>query len=175
MADTPPAQAKSFDQIVREVGTYSPAAFQFVRDGLTAASERVHGPVSKTMSKIFRWMAKYELTPDDVQRLAEAGRLPLKVRAAIENVGGTPALNRHVTGPQLCDALRDVALERWGPLADVVLAHWGIYGTADFGRIVFVLVDNGVLSKQPTDAVSDFDRVYEFRKVFGRRYRIQLG
>lgn len=175
MADTPATQSKTLEQIVREVGTYSLDAFEFVRDSIGTASERVHGPVSKPERRVMKWMAGENISLESLHRLYEEEQLPPNIRAAIEKLGGVGALNRHVSGEQLCVVLRDLAIERWGLLARDVLEHWGVYGTRDFGRIVFALVENQILSKQPTDSERDFDRVYEFHEVFDRRYRISLA
>jgi uncharacterized repeat protein (TIGR04138 family) len=75
-------------------------------------------------------------------------------------------VDRHVSGPQLCEGLRDIALERYGPLATMVLGVWGIHGTIDFGHIVFALVDAGMLFKRPCDTVDDFRDVYDFADAF---------
>lgn len=174
MAETPAIQPKSIEQIVQEVGAYSLDAFEFLREALTTASERVHGPVSKPERKLLKWMAKENLTLEQLRSLYEEDRLPPNIRVAVDQFGGPDALNRHVTGQELCLALRDVAIERWGPLARVVLAHWGVHATSDFGKIVFALVDNQVLSKQPTDSIRDFDHVYDFREAFGHGYRIPI-
>ena len=48
-----------------------------------------------------------------------------------------PGKGRHVTGQQLSEGLRDVALERWGGMALAVLARWNVHETRDFGHIVF--------------------------------------
>ena len=174
MAKSPTIQPKSLDEIVREVGTYAPEAFEFVRDGLTTASEKVHGAVSGPQRKLFEWMSKKNLTVEALQQLGDEGGLPPKVRNLVAKAGGIEALNRHVTGRELCLALRGVALERWGLLARTVLEHWGVYRTDDFGRIVFALVDNQVLSKQPSDAIHDFERVYDFDDAFPRVCRVTL-
>ena len=55
-------------------------------------------------------------------------------------------------------------------LAPHVLAHWGITRTEDFGRIVFTLVEVGLLVTQPGDQEGDFDRVYDFANAFGDVY-----
>ena len=52
-----------------------------------------------------------------------------------------------------------------------VLGHWGITRTEDFGRIVFTLVDIGLLVTQPGDQVEDFEGVYDFAEAFGDVYR----
>lgn len=75
--------------------------------------------------------------------------------------------SRHVSGRQLCVGLRDMALNHYGRLAGVVLAKWGITGTEDFGRIVFALVEAGLLRKTDEDTIEDFRGVYDFRDAFG--------
>lgn len=175
MARTPASQSKSVEQIVREVGTYTPDAFQFVREGLTYAAERVHGPMSRLERRLARWMAKEQITPDELRRLYQENRLPEGVRQMIDQLGGAEAMNRHVTGQQLCLALRDLAIQRWGWMARIVLAHWGVYSTLDFGKIVYALVENQVLSTQPSDSIRDFERVFDFREAFDRNYRIDLN
>jgi len=73
---------------------------------------------------------------------------------------------RHVSGRELCEALRELALHRWGRLAGLVLSRWGVRRTRDFGEMVFVLVQRGLLRKQETDRIEDFDDVYDFDEVF---------
>ncbi len=51
-----------------------------------------------------------------------------------------------------------------------MLGHWGIASTADLGRIVFTLIDVGLLASQPTDKPADFERVYDFAEVFRADY-----
>src|SRR5208283_3629369 len=47
----------------------------------------------------------------------------------------------HVTGPELLNGLRDLARDKFGLLARIVLKQWGVKSTSDFGEIVFNLVD----------------------------------
>jgi uncharacterized repeat protein (TIGR04138 family) len=77
---------------------------------------------------------------------------------------------RHITGSELAEAVRDLAIARFGLLARVVLEHWGVHSTEDMGEIVFLLVDHGVLSKQETDRREDFADVYSFEEVFESEY-----
>ena len=58
-------------------------------------------------------------------------------------------------------------------LAGSVLSHWGVQSTEDFGQIVFMLIEVGLLARQPTDKLEDFERVYDFAEVFkpGAGYR----
>src|SRR5213592_3577064 len=69
---------------------------------------------------------------------------------------------RHITGRELSLACRDLALDRFGVMARIVLESWGIRTTADLGDIVFTLVDLGLLMSQPTDTRDEFLEVYEF-------------
>ena len=77
---------------------------------------------------------------------------------------------RHITGQELAAGCRDLALERFGVMARLVLEHWGIKSTADIGHIVFTLVDLGMLLSQPNDTLDDFHDVFRFEHAFGRDY-----
>jgi uncharacterized repeat protein (TIGR04138 family) len=95
------------------------------------------------------------------------------VLAALEYAQTRLPARRHLTGMELAWACRDFALEQFGMLAGTVLTHWGIQTTEDFGRIVFILIEVGLLARQPSDRIEDFERVYEFEHVFkaGSGYR----
>ena len=84
----------------------------------------------------------------------------------IERVGEA----RHITGRELAEGCRDLALERFGLMARSVLEFWGIRTTRDLGEIVFALVDCGVLVKQDGDCVDDFHDVFSFSQVFEAEY-----
>ena len=77
---------------------------------------------------------------------------------------------RHVSGAQLCQGLRALALNRWGLLSRQVLNRWNIDGTRDFGEIVFMMVENGWMQKEPGDSLEDFENVYEFETAFGKDF-----
>jgi uncharacterized repeat protein (TIGR04138 family) len=79
----------------------------------------------------------------------------------------------HVTGQELCEGLRELALHRWGLLATVVLDRWNIRRTLDFGELVFAMVDNGLLQTTPDDSIEDFREVYDFSRAFEREYRFE--
>lgn len=80
---------------------------------------------------------------------------------------------RHVTGVELLQGLREYGLEQFGPMTRTVLNYWGIRKTQDFGRIVFALVDVGVLRKQPEDKLEDFKDIYSFEEAFDKGYKIK--
>jgi uncharacterized repeat protein (TIGR04138 family) len=80
---------------------------------------------------------------------------------------------RHITGAELLEGIRQYALEQFGPLARTVLNYWGVKKTEDFGKIVFMLVEVGVLRKQPEDKIEDFKDVYDFKDAFDKGYKIK--
>ena len=94
----------------------------------------------------------------------------LFVLSALEYAQGRQAERRHLSGRELAEACRDLALERYGVLSRMVLEHWGVTATVHFGDIVFALVDLGLLLAQPTDSRDDFVDVYDFAAVFDRDY-----
>lgn len=74
--------------------------------------------------------------------------------------------SHHVSGGQLCLGLRDYAVDRYGRLAKTVLRRWSIRGTADFGKIVFAMIDLGLMRKTDEDRFEDFVDVYDFDEAF---------
>ena len=77
---------------------------------------------------------------------------------------------RHITGSELAASCRDLALERFGVMARMVLEHWNIRNTRDIGDVVFALVDLGLLISQPTDSREDFVALFDFDHAFERDY-----
>ena len=94
----------------------------------------------------------------------------LFVLAALEHCQSQLTERRHITGRELAHACRDLALERYGLMARLVLDHWGVQRTSDIGDIVFTLVDLGLLISQPEDSREDFNSVYDFDQSFEREY-----
>lgn len=79
---------------------------------------------------------------------------------------GADGGRHHVRGPELLEALRDQALDEFGPLARRVLSEWNIRRTEDFGHLVFNLIGAGLLSATPEDSPVDFADGYEFTSAF---------
>ena len=123
-------------------------------------------------------MTADETTIDLREILRAAGPYPVEafdfVREGLSYTAGQvhgdlesmPELDRHITGQQLCLGLRDYAIERFGLMAPVVFAHWNIRRTDDFGRIVFALVEGGLMSKTAEDNLEDFRGVFDFDEAF---------
>ena len=77
-----------------------------------------------------------------------------------------PEGQRHVSGQDLARGLRDLAIRQYGILAGAVLAHWNIHTTMDFGKIVFAMVESGIMHKTPEDNIEDFRDVFDFDEAF---------
>lgn len=73
---------------------------------------------------------------------------------------------RHISGQQLCLGLRDYAIQQYGLLARTVLDRWHIRKTEDFGRIVYAMIDLGLMRRSDNDSIEDFAGVYDFDDAF---------
>jgi uncharacterized repeat protein (TIGR04138 family) len=100
-------------------------------------------------------------------------RAYLFVLATIEYLQSRLEMRRHVSGAELAWACRDFAVRQFGLMAETVLRHWGLTRTDDFGRIVFTLVEVGLLVTQPGDREADFAGVYDFHEAFSASYQWQ--
>ena len=81
---------------------------------------------------------------------------------------------KHVSGEEMLEGIKDLLLDKFGPMTLMVLKFWGIRSTEDFGNIVFNLVENKVLSKTEEDKIESFKNAYDFVEVFDHGYRKQL-
>ena len=82
---------------------------------------------------------------------------------------------KHVKGEEMLQGMKELLLNKFGPMTLTVLKHWGIKNTEDFGNIVFNLVENRVLSKTDDDNIEEFRDGYDFGEVFDSGYRKQLA
>jgi uncharacterized repeat protein (TIGR04138 family) len=80
----------------------------------------------------------------------------------------------HVSGPELLEGIRDLALREFGRMARTVFHLWGIERTADFGEIVFNLIEAGMMSKTNEDSRRDFHDVYDLDRALVEGFRFQL-
>lgn len=97
-------------------------------------------------------------------------RAYLFVLAALEFQQSRMPERRHIDGRELSRAVRDLALDRFGVTARLVLEHWGVTSTKDLGDIVFTMVELGLLMSQPSDSRDDFHDVFAFDKAFESAY-----
>lgn len=73
---------------------------------------------------------------------------------------------RHLTGQELLEGIRQFAIQEFGPISFTVLQTWGIHKTEDFGEIVFNLVESGKLGSTDEDKREDFGNGYDFNTAF---------
>jgi DNA-3-methyladenine glycosylase len=123
-------------------------------------------------------MSQSKSQPDLKSMLRAAGPYPMEAFNFVrEGLGYTvqrlhkdhealPDAARHISGQQLCLGLRDYAIEQYGLMAATVLASWHVSRTDDFGRIVFAMIDAGLMSKTDQDDLDDFRAVYDFAEAF---------
>lgn len=83
-----------------------------------------------------------------------------------EMAGSDIEMDQHVSGQELCFGLRDFAIKQYGMLANSVLRHWHVNRTDDFGRIVFAMIEHGMMSKNDRDSMDDFRSVFDFEEEF---------
>lgn len=140
-----------FLRLLRDDPRYKLEAYQFVRDALSYAQEVLQlGAAQPTEASD----EEIEL-PDDLDELEEK-----------------PRVEAHLTGQQLCEAIRIYAQEQYGLMAKTVLHSWGLRSTGDFGEIVYNLIEIGLMKKSKQDRRSDFDNVYDFDRAFDQQFQI---
>ena len=90
------------------------------------------------------------------------------------DTAGEQEAGRHVSGPELLEGVRDLALREFGLLARTVFRQWGVNSTGDFGEIVFNLVEANLMSKTDQDNRRDFQDVYDLDQVLVSDYQINI-
>jgi uncharacterized repeat protein (TIGR04138 family) len=138
------SETHPFLQLLRDDPRYKIEAYQFVRDGLSYAQEVLALGTARPT----------DLTSDE------------------EEDPDCPRVEAHLTGQQLCQAIRTYAQEQFGLMAKTVLNNWGIHATSDFGEIVYNLIDIGLMKKSKEDRREDFDDVYDFETAFRQDFQI---
>lgn len=80
---------------------------------------------------------------------------------------------RHVTGQELSEGIKQFALAKFGFMARIVFEQWGITKSEDFGEIVFNLVESGLMGKTKTDSIDDFKNLFDFHEEFDKKFRFE--
>jgi uncharacterized repeat protein (TIGR04138 family) len=81
----------------------------------------------------------------------------------------------HISGPELLEGLRKLALQHFGMLSISVFKSWGVTSTDDFGHIVFEMIESGEMRRTPQDHLDDFFGIYDFEKVFREDYTLDTS
>lgn len=74
-------------------------------------------------------------------------------------------VRRHLSGEEFTELLVAFAREQYGELAPFVFEEWGVYRTADLGRIVYGLIEAGLMSRRPEDSLRDFEEVLDLQRA----------
>jgi uncharacterized repeat protein (TIGR04138 family) len=90
----------------------------------------------------------------------------------VETASHRARRERHLTGQQLCEAIRRYALNQYGYMAKIVLNNWNMETTSCFGDIVYNMISVGLMKKSSRDKRSHFDGVYLFDEVFQTDFEI---
>ena len=133
--------------------------------------------MSDERTKLFAAAAADERYPIEAYEfLCHALAYTQKALDRMPRPGESPeeALDKHVTGQELCDGIREFAIDQFGPMAYVVFSCWGIRRTDDFGNMVYHLIDSGVWYRSPSDRREDFHDRYDFERVFRNEVPIEL-
>lgn len=126
-------------------------------------------------------MAIVELLQQDQRYHLEAYQFVREALAYAQKVMHMPPSNdesaegtkdHHLTGQQLCQAIRQYALEQYGFMAKTVLNSWGVHKTGDFGEIVYNLIRIREMRKSKSDKREDFDDQFEFETAFDPKFEL---
>ncbi len=92
------------------------------------------------------------------------------VLEALESAMNDQDVSQHISGQELLGWIRDLGNDRYGVMAGDVFNVWGVQSTLDFGRIVFHLVEDGLLRKRSQDSLSDFIDQFDFHDAFALKF-----
>lgn len=81
-----------------------------------------------------------------------------------------PVGEKHVTGQDLSRAVKEFALDQYGLMARSVLNELGIKKTDDIGRIVYNLIEIGLMKKTSDDRIEDFYNVFDLGAELDRDF-----
>lgn len=112
--------------------------------------------------------------------LAEDGRYAAEAYEMVVDALRAAAKGRRRSGPGprvarldpagLLDAVREFALEEYGPLTLTLLQSWNVHGCRDIGEIVFNLASRGVVALEPGDRRESFHAGFDFEEAFRRPF-----
>lgn len=179
-------------RLLKKDPRYPIEAYQFVREGLTYATE-VLALGQKSASDIQKGLAQQEALEQSSSDFQKEIDLIAGIAAAEPADEEEPSFDmaeldtpeeseespsadiegRHLTGQELCEALRQYALQQYGYMAFSVLSQWGISATRDFGSIVYNLIEIGLMRKSAEDRQEHFNDLYDFQEVFVENFQFE--
>jgi uncharacterized repeat protein (TIGR04138 family) len=78
--------------------------------------------------------------------------------------------DQHVSGQELLEGTRLLALQEFGPMAMTLLEGWGLRRGEDIGRVVYNLIEVGYFGRNEGDSLEDFAGGYSFHDAFVRPF-----
>ena len=150
-----PNASSSALQLIKDDPRYSIDAYVFVREALDYAADALE-------------LGSLGVSDDAADDAVDETSISESGSSKMSGQSG----ERHMTGQQLCEAIRLYALNQFGYMAQVVLGSWGVCTTGAFGDIVYNMINAGLMKKSPEDRRDHFDGVYDFEEVFNRKFEI---
>jgi uncharacterized repeat protein (TIGR04138 family) len=144
-------------KLLAEDQRYKIEAYQFVGAGLEYAQEVLGLGTPSPAASPAHGAPKRKRRDTSGKRIADDEARPV----------------RHITGQELCWALKELAHRQYGRMARLVLGGWGLHSTSDFGEIVYNLIQIKKMSKSEHDRRQDFDNVYDFDQALVLEYAIR--
>jgi len=163
-----PDPAQELSDLLRQDRRYKIEAYAFVFDAL--------GYAHKVLGMGLVQESEDKPEPGGGKRSGAEPReaQPSEMESSETESADEPAAGeRHLTGQQLCEAIRIFALEQYGYMAKCVLNSWGVHKTGDFGEIVFNLIRIGQMRKTKDDRREDFDDVFDFESGLTQSFQIK--
>jgi uncharacterized repeat protein (TIGR04138 family) len=154
---SPAAELLPLAKLLAEDQRYKIEAYQFVGAGLEYAQEVLGLGTPSPAASPAQGAPKRKRRDISSKRVADDEARPV----------------RHITGQELCWALKELAHRQYGRMAKLVLAGWGIHATSDFGEIVYNLIEIKKMSKSEHDRRQDFDNIYDFDQALVQEYTIR--
>ena len=125
---------------------------------MTGVSDKIH-PIVELLQQDQRYhIEAYQFVREALAYAQEILKMPSEAECGQGE--------QHITGQQLCEAIRQYALEQYGFMAKTVLNSWGVFATGDFGEIVYNLIRIKHMKRSKSDRREDFDGVYDFANAF---------
>jgi uncharacterized repeat protein (TIGR04138 family) len=147
-------------EVARQHRRFSPEAYLFIFQALNYAQEE---------------MGLRPSEPARPQAEGSTESVPQTEQTAAESEAGETPIERHITGQQLCEAIRQLALREFGYMAKAVFKSWGVTQTSDFGEMVYHLIDVELMKKTEKDRREHFDNVFDFETGLSQSFRIELS
>ncbi|HXT59235.1 MAG TPA: Minf_1886 family protein [Pirellulales bacterium] len=163
-----PDPAQELSDLLRQDRRYKIEAYAFVFDAL--------GYAHKVLGMGLVQESEDKPEPGGGKRSGAEPReaQPSEMESSETESADEPAAGeRHLTGQQLCEAIRIFALEQYGYMAKCVLNSWGVHKTGDFGEIVFNLIRIGQMRKTKDDRREDFNDVFDFESGLTQSFQIK--